>query len=235
MRSTTRSWKETQGVQRNSAMRPQSAKIFSAQVVATANDLEYKLLAVQMTDGVLLHIISVLERGDVRQGAKACAAYDRDPLPTTAGFRITTRCRYGAISRRRQARDGRLASQSGGTRSASTGPPSPALPGPQCVHCLPEFEQGRRSIWSAVNPHSGKRIGEAFPHAIRRRPTIRHGTHEDGRNVERHRRRYDTSLVGTSVAGSHSVSTHFQSERVTLRGRRSGDNGWAVFITTARS
>ena len=35
-------------------------------------------------------------------------------------------------------------------------------------HCLPEFAQGRRAIWTAVNPHTGKRrIDEAFPHDAR--------------------------------------------------------------------
>lgn len=35
-------------------------------------------------------------------------------------------------------------------------------------HCLPEFEQARRAIWNAVNPHTGKRrIDEAFPEALR--------------------------------------------------------------------
>lgn len=31
-------------------------------------------------------------------------------------------------------------------------------------HCLPEYGQGRKAIWTAVNPHTGKRrIDEAFP------------------------------------------------------------------------
>lgn len=35
-------------------------------------------------------------------------------------------------------------------------------------HCLPEYEQGRKAIWDAVNPHTGKRrIDEAFPPEIR--------------------------------------------------------------------
>lgn len=37
-------------------------------------------------------------------------------------------------------------------------------------HCLPEFEQARRAIWDAVNPHTGKkRIDEAFPVELRKR------------------------------------------------------------------
>jgi hypothetical protein len=35
-------------------------------------------------------------------------------------------------------------------------------------HCLPQIAQARKSVWSAVNPHTGKRrIDEAFPQAIR--------------------------------------------------------------------
>lgn len=35
-------------------------------------------------------------------------------------------------------------------------------------HCLPEYAQARKAIWTAINPHTGKlRIDEAFPHAIR--------------------------------------------------------------------
>ena len=35
-------------------------------------------------------------------------------------------------------------------------------------HCLPEFSQGRKAIWTAVNPHSGRRrIDEVFPQEFR--------------------------------------------------------------------
>lgn len=37
-------------------------------------------------------------------------------------------------------------------------------------HCLPMYEQARKAIWEAINPHSGKRrIDEAFPPEIRKR------------------------------------------------------------------
>lgn len=37
-------------------------------------------------------------------------------------------------------------------------------------HCLPQYEQARKAIWEAVNPHTGKkRIDEAFPVEIRKR------------------------------------------------------------------
>lgn len=35
-------------------------------------------------------------------------------------------------------------------------------------HCLPKYEQARKAIWTAINPHTGKlRIDEAFPHELR--------------------------------------------------------------------
>src|SRR6478736_4707658 len=35
-------------------------------------------------------------------------------------------------------------------------------------HCLPEYAQARRAIWTSVNPHTGKRrIDEAFPAEFR--------------------------------------------------------------------
>jgi hypothetical protein len=37
-------------------------------------------------------------------------------------------------------------------------------------HCLPMYEQARKAIWEAVDPHTGKkRIDTAFPHAMRKR------------------------------------------------------------------
>lgn len=37
-------------------------------------------------------------------------------------------------------------------------------------HCLPTYEQARKAVWEAVNPHTGKRrIDEAFPKELRSR------------------------------------------------------------------
>ncbi len=37
-------------------------------------------------------------------------------------------------------------------------------------HCLPEYSQGRKAIWDAVDSHTGRRrIDQAFPHEIRRK------------------------------------------------------------------
>ena len=52
-------------------------------------------------------------------------------------------------------------------------PASGAMPNQRIAnywHCLPLYEQARKAIWEAVNPHSGKRrIDEAFPSEIRKR------------------------------------------------------------------
>jgi len=46
-------------------------------------------------------------------------------------------------------------------------------------HLLPEASQGRKAIWDAVNPHTGKRrIDEAFP------PRLRPTRHNDEMKIE---------------------------------------------------
>src|SRR6187397_3697414 len=35
-------------------------------------------------------------------------------------------------------------------------------------HCLPEYAQARKAIWTAINPHTGaRRVDEAFPLSLR--------------------------------------------------------------------
>ena len=94
-------------------------------------------------------------------------------------------------------------------------------------YCLPEFEQGRRVVWAAVNPHSGiRRIDEAFPQSMRA------NTNDHSMFLRFHNGstfnvvgsdNYDTSLVGSSMAGIvFSRIRAGQSERLGLRaGRRS--------------
>ena len=108
------------------------------------------------------------------------------------------------------------------------------------VHCLPEYEQGRKAIWNAVNPHSGRRrIDEAFPHSMRE------STNDQGMTIRMHTGatwsvigsdRYDTSLVGTSVAGI--VFSEFAlanpSAWAYARPTVEENDGWAIFITTPR-
>jgi phage terminase large subunit len=58
-------------------------------------------------------------------------------------------------------------------KAAVAAHPSPSNPIPNARianywHCLPEYTQARKAIWTAINPHSGKlRIDEAFPHEVR--------------------------------------------------------------------
>jgi hypothetical protein len=108
------------------------------------------------------------------------------------------------------------------------------------VHCLPEYEQGRRAIWTAVNPHTGKRrIDEAFPLAMRE------STNDAGMFLRMVNGstwsvigsdRYDTSLVGTSIAGV--VFSEFAlanpSAWAYCRPVLEENDGWAIFITTPR-
>jgi len=107
-------------------------------------------------------------------------------------------------------------------------------------HVLPEFLQGRRSIWSAVNPHSGKRrIDEAFPHELRE------STNDTTMSIKfingstwavLGSDTYDTSIIGSSYAGlvfsEYALSN--PSVWAYTRPMLEENNGWAVFITTPR-
>jgi hypothetical protein len=112
------------------------------------------------------------------------------------------------------------------------------------AHCLPLFNQGRRSIWDAVNPHSGKRrIDEAFPHALRaytREHDMVLGIHAKGGGISTWSvigsDTYNSSLVGSSLAGitfsEYSLSN--PSAWGFARPMLEENNGWALFITTPR-
>ena len=106
-------------------------------------------------------------------------------------------------------------------------------------HALPEYEQGRRSLWTAVNPHTGRRrIDEAFPEIIRA------GKDEQAMMIKFVNGstwqvigsdRYN-SLVGAGVAGvtfsewalCNPASWGYISPMLRE------NNGWAAFITTPR-
>lgn len=106
-------------------------------------------------------------------------------------------------------------------------------------HCLPEYAQARKAIWTAVNPHTGKlRIDEAFPREIRKR------TNDQEMFIELHcgstwqvigSDRYN-SLVGAGVAGV--VFSEWALANPAAWGYISPmmreNNGWAMFITTPR-
>jgi phage terminase large subunit len=106
-------------------------------------------------------------------------------------------------------------------------------------HMLPEYEQGRKAIWNAINAHTGKRrIDEAFP------PELRKRTVDDDMLIEFKNGsvwqvvgsdRYD-SLVGAGIAGvifsewslANPAAWAFISPML------EENNGWALFIYTAR-
>lgn len=106
-------------------------------------------------------------------------------------------------------------------------------------HCLPEYLQGRKAIWTAVNAHSGRRrVDEAFPHQLRA------STNDNEMFIRFHNGstwqvvgsdRYDAT-VGAAVAGI-TYSEYALSNPSAWAYHRpilEENNGWAAFITTPR-
>jgi hypothetical protein len=105
--------------------------------------------------------------------------------------------------------------------------------------CLPEYGQGRKALWTAVNPHSGKRrIDEVFPELLRE-STNDHEMFIRFRNGSTWQivgsDRYDQT-VGAGVAGitfsEYALSN--PSAWGYYRPMVEENNGWAAFITTPR-
>ena len=106
-------------------------------------------------------------------------------------------------------------------------------------HCLPEYAQGRKAIWKAVNAHTGKRrIDEAFP------PEIRKNTNDNEMFIEFVNGstwqvigsdRYD-STVGAGVGGIVYSEWALANPAAWAYHRPmvEENNGWAAFITTPR-
>lgn len=106
-------------------------------------------------------------------------------------------------------------------------------------HCLPELLQGRKAIWTAINPHTGKRrIDEAFPLELRENTNdnemfIRFRNGSTWQIVGSDR--YDAT-VGASVAGivysewALSNPSAWAYHRPIIE----ENNGWTLFITTPR-
>ena len=106
-------------------------------------------------------------------------------------------------------------------------------------HCLPEYLQGRKAIWTAINPHTGRRrIDEAFP------PVLRSSTNDNEMFIRFVNGstwqvvgsdRYDAT-VGASVAGV--VYSEWALANPSAWGYHrpmlEENNGWAVFISTPR-
>ena len=106
-------------------------------------------------------------------------------------------------------------------------------------HCLPEFKQGHKAIWAAVNPHTGKRrIDEAFPMQLRANTLdnemfIRFKNGSTWQVIGSDR--YDAT-VGAGVVGitysewALSNPSAWAYHRPMLE----ENDGWAAFITTPR-
>jgi len=106
-------------------------------------------------------------------------------------------------------------------------------------HCLPQYDQARKAIWTSVNAHTGKRrIDEAFP------PEIRAGTNDNEMFIRFANGstwqlvgsdRYD-ALVGAGVAGITYSEWSLANPAAWAyhRPMLEENNGWAIFISTPR-
>lgn len=106
-------------------------------------------------------------------------------------------------------------------------------------HMLPEYAQARKAIWTAVNPHTGKRrIDEAFP------PALRDSTNEQEMFI-RFKSGSTWQLVGSdrynSLVGAGIAGVTFSEFALAnpsawgyIRPMIEENDGWATFITTPR-
>lgn len=106
-------------------------------------------------------------------------------------------------------------------------------------YLLPMQTQGRKAIWEAVNPHTGKRrIDEAFPQALRE-------TTRENEMAIRFRNGAMFHVVGSdnydALVGSPPAGVVFSEWALAdpaswgfLRPILAENNGWALFITTPR-
>jgi hypothetical protein len=106
-------------------------------------------------------------------------------------------------------------------------------------HCLPEFLQGRKAIWTAINAHTGKRrIDEAFPRQLRDNTNdnemfIRFKNGSTWQVIGSDR--YDAT-VGAGVAGIVYSEWALANPSAWAYHRPMVEEnaGWATFITTPR-
>lgn len=106
-------------------------------------------------------------------------------------------------------------------------------------HMLPEYSQARKSVWEAVNPHTGvRRIDEAFPKAIREttRETDMFIRFKNGSTWQLVGSDTFNSLVGSPPIGVTASEWALADPAAWayLRPILRENNGWAVFITTPR-
>lgn len=106
-------------------------------------------------------------------------------------------------------------------------------------HMLPEYAQARKSVWNAVNPHTGKRrIDEAFPQALRKRMNTQEMLIEfvNGSTWQLVGSDSFNSLVGSPPIGVTASEWALANPAAWayLRPILRENGGWAVFITTPR-
>lgn len=106
-------------------------------------------------------------------------------------------------------------------------------------HCLPQYEHARKAMWDAINPNTGrKRIDEAFPQELRS------GTDESRMKIS-FKVGSIWQLVGSdnvdSLVGAPPVGIVYSEWALSdprshglLRPILAENNGWALFIYTAR-
>lgn len=106
-------------------------------------------------------------------------------------------------------------------------------------HCMPEYAQARKALWTAVNPHTGKRrVDEAIP------PELRASTNEQEMFIRLVNGstwqligsdRYN-SLVGAGICGFVQSETALCNPSAWgyIRPMLQENDGWAAFITTPR-
>lgn len=106
-------------------------------------------------------------------------------------------------------------------------------------HCLPEYSQGRKAIWTAVNPHTGRRrIDEAFPVELRKRTLEQEMFIEFVNGSTWQVIGSDTfdRLVGATPAGI--VFSEFALANPAawdyFRPMVTENDGWVIFISTVR-
>lgn len=106
-------------------------------------------------------------------------------------------------------------------------------------HMLPEYAQARKSVWEAVNPHTGKkRIDEAFPKILRKRTNSQQMLIEfiNGSTWQLVGSDSFDSLVGSPPIGVTASEWALANPAAWayLRPILRENGGWAVFITTPR-
>lgn len=106
-------------------------------------------------------------------------------------------------------------------------------------HMLPEYAQARKSVWEAVNPHTGmRRIDEAFPSAMRKstRDTDMRIEFLNGSSWQLVGSDRFDSLVGSPPIGVTASEWALADPKAWayLRPILRENGGWAVFITTPR-